>query len=199
MPSRLDRLDEVEQAVQRVQVGLDLRDLRADVAVDARHLQPRQRRPRGDSGQRLVVRDAELVVLQPGGDVGVRAGVDVGVDAQADRRRSAAARPPPATARPARAALSTLKQRTPTCSAWRISARVLPTPEKTTRRGSPPAASTRCSSPPETMSKPQPARAKVCSTARLGVGLHRIADQVRPARQCALVGRPAASSMARCE
>lgn len=33
--------------------------------------------------------------------------------------------------------------------------------------GLPPAASTRASSPPETMSKPQPACAKVCSTARL--------------------------------
>jgi hypothetical protein len=41
----------------------------------------------------------------------------------------------------------------------------LPTPENTTLAGSPPAASTRASSPPDTMSKPQPAWAKVCSTA----------------------------------
>jgi hypothetical protein len=39
--------------------------------------------------QRLVMRHAELVVAQAGGDVGVGAGVDVGVDAQADRRRAA--------------------------------------------------------------------------------------------------------------
>ena len=63
------------------------------------------------------------------------------------------------------ASLSTLKQPMPACSACRISARVLPTPEKITLAGSPPAASTRCSSPPETMSKPQPARANTCSTA----------------------------------
>ena len=36
-----DRLDQVEQAVQRVEVGLHLRDLRADVAIDAHHLQAR--------------------------------------------------------------------------------------------------------------------------------------------------------------
>ena len=55
------------------------------------------------------------------------------------------------------ASLSTLKQPMPAASAWRISARVLPTPEKMILAGSPPAASTRASSPPETMSKPQPA------------------------------------------
>ena len=42
---------------------------------------------------------------------------------------------------------------------------VLPTPEKTTLAGSPPAWSTRYNSPPETMSKPAPARASKASTA----------------------------------
>ena len=86
----LDALDQVEQPVERVQVGLDLRDLRADVAVDAHHLQARQLGRAAIGGQRLVVRDAELVVLQAGGDVGVRAGIDVGVDAQADPRGASA-------------------------------------------------------------------------------------------------------------
>ena len=45
MPSASTRLDQVEQAVERVEVGRDLGDLRADVAVDADHLEARQ--PRG--------------------------------------------------------------------------------------------------------------------------------------------------------
>ena len=53
----------------------------------------------------------------------------------------------------------------PASKAVRISARVLPTPEKITWDGSPPAASTRSNSPPDTMSKPQPAWANTCSTA----------------------------------
>ena len=88
----LDRLDQIEQPLQRVQVGFDLRDLRADVAIDADHAQPRQRGGAAVGGQRLVVGDAELVVLQPGGDVGVGAGIDVGVDAQAHRRGAALGR-----------------------------------------------------------------------------------------------------------
>ena len=63
--------------------------------------------------------------------------------------------------------LSTLKHITPTSSARNISARDLPTPENTTFAGSTPAASTRSSSPPDTMSKPQPALRNTCSTARL--------------------------------
>ena len=62
---------------------------------------------------------------------------------------------------------STLKHRMPASSAASISASVLPTPENTTFAGSPPAARTRASSPPETMSKPLPSRASRSSTARL--------------------------------
>ena len=40
---RLDRLDQVQQAVERVEVRLGLGDLRADVAVDADHLEAGQR------------------------------------------------------------------------------------------------------------------------------------------------------------
>jgi hypothetical protein len=39
--------------------------------------------------QSLFMGDAELVVLQAGGDVGMRFGIDIRVDAQADRRRAA--------------------------------------------------------------------------------------------------------------
>jgi hypothetical protein len=67
----------------RVQVGGDLRDLRTDVEIDAGDFQTRQRGcvPVGRHG--VLVRDAELVALQPGGDVGVGAGVHIRVDAQA--------------------------------------------------------------------------------------------------------------------
>ena len=57
------------------------RELRPDVAVDADHLEVRQRGRLGVDfgGQRDV--DAELILLQPGGDVRVSAGVDVRIDA----------------------------------------------------------------------------------------------------------------------
>ena len=54
----------------------------------------------------------------------------------------------------------------PARNASTISLSVLPTPENSTLRGSPPAASTRASSPPETMSKPAPSCAISASTAR---------------------------------
>ena len=76
----------------------------------------------------------------------------------------------------------------PAASAWRISARVLPTPEKITLAGSAPAASTRASSPPETMSKPQPACGEDAQHAERRVGLDRIADQRIAALEAALVG-----------
>ena len=60
---------------------------------------------------------------------------------------------------------SQLKLWMPLASAYSTSAAVLPTPEKTTLPGSPPAWSTRNSSPPETMSKPAPALASSASTA----------------------------------
>lgn len=53
----------------------------------------------------------------------------------------------------------------PALSAASISARVLPTPENTILPGSTPAASARCSSPPETMSIPAPWEARVRRTA----------------------------------
>ena len=178
----LERLDQVEQAVQRVEVGSDLGDLRADVAVDADHLEARQRRCAPVRCQRLVVRDAELVALQAGRDVGVRLGVDVGVDAQADRR----VRPLSAATSDSvcsSASLSTLKHRTPASSARRISC-ALSCRRRRTRpwSASPPAASTRSSSPPETMSKPQPACGEGLQHRQGRVGLHRIADQVRRGR-----------------
>ena len=59
----------------------------------------------------------------------------------------------------------------PAASAARSSAALLPTPENTMSAGSPPAARARASSPPETMSKPQPSVRSSCSTARLPLAL----------------------------
>ena len=64
-----------------------------------------------------------------------------------------------------------------------ISAPLLPTPENTVLAGAPPAASTRSSSPRETMSKPAPRRARTLSTPRLELAF--IAKQtMRHAGQC---------------
>ena len=66
---------------------------------------------------------------------------------------------------------STLKHRMSCVKAKRISSIDFPTPEKITLRGSPPAARTRNSSPPETMSKPEPSLLNTFSTARLELDL----------------------------
>ena len=71
-----------QHTVQRRQEWRALGDLRADVAVDAVDLQVGQGSRLPIRRQRLTVGDAELVFLQPGGNVGVRGCVHVRVDAQ---------------------------------------------------------------------------------------------------------------------
>ena len=68
-------IDQIEQAVQGVQVRGRGRDLRADVAINAHHRQAGQvaRQPVG--GQGFFMGHTELVVLQAGGDVRMGAGV----------------------------------------------------------------------------------------------------------------------------
>ena len=86
------------------------------------------------------------------------------------------------------ASLSTLKQPMPSVQRPSHFARVLPTPEKMMSLPCPPAASTRSSSPPETMSKPQPAWAKHLEYTQRGIRLHRIADPHATSGKPALVG-----------
>ena len=90
-------------------------------------------------------------------------------------RRATGARVPSsrATSSRVRSSLtdSTLKRRISAFSASRISSRVLPTPEKMIFFGGTPARSARCSSPPETMSAPAPALARVEITARFEFAL----------------------------
>jgi hypothetical protein len=67
-------------------------DLRADVHVDTDEPQPLHVPPVAIDPARLFERHPELVDAQPGGDVGVRLGVDVGVDAQRYARGAAGGR-----------------------------------------------------------------------------------------------------------
>ena len=84
-------------------------------------------------------------------------GVDVGVDAQADARACGRCRARPRDSSSSSASLSTLKQQHAGVERARASRRAsCRRPRRRSRAGSPPAASTRSSSPPETMSKPQP-------------------------------------------
>ncbi len=113
--------------------------------------------------QRVIVRNAELVALQSGGNVGVRLRVDVGL-----MRRLIGARRPVESATSfstsSSASLSTLKQLMLADKPCRISSRVLPTPEKTILAGSVPTASARARSPPDTRSNPHPASANTRRT-----------------------------------
>ena len=107
--------------------------------------------------------------------------VDVGIHAQRDRARSCRRARRPRSSSSSSAADSTLKQRMPAASAASISAAVLPTPENTVFAGSPPAAITRASSPPDTMSKPLPDAREEVQDSEVGVRLDRVADEVRNA------------------
>ena len=88
----LDGLHQIEQPLQCGEVRRAVGDLRADVAVDADDLDARQARGLPVHSHRALVGDAELVAAQPGGDVGMGLGVDVRIDAQADRRALAGCR-----------------------------------------------------------------------------------------------------------
>ena len=63
---RLNRGDQVKHPVHRVQIRRHLGDLRADMAIDADHLQPRKRSRMLVDAQRVFMRDAKLVALQAG-------------------------------------------------------------------------------------------------------------------------------------
>ena len=88
-PRGFNRLHEVQHTVQCIQVGRNLRDLRANMAVNAHHLDAWQLGGALVSGHGHLVCDAELVALEPGRDVGVRSRVHIRVHAQAHPRRAA--------------------------------------------------------------------------------------------------------------
>ena len=74
-----------QQAAQGVEKGAHLGQLRADVAIQSHHLHVVQGRGPLVYAQGLVGLHPELVLPQAGGDIGVGAGVHVGVDPHRDR------------------------------------------------------------------------------------------------------------------
>ena len=91
-----------------------------------------------------------------------------------------------AISRSSSTALSTLIWRTPTSMAKASSASVLPTPEKTIRSPGTPAFSARRISPSDTVSAPQPSRARVASTDRFELAFTAKAISASPsAGRCA--------------
>src|SRR5690606_30672072 len=60
----IELFDQVEQFFQCVEIRADIRELRADVAVDPYDFQPWQRSRQAIGVQRRFDRDAELVFLQ---------------------------------------------------------------------------------------------------------------------------------------
>ena len=78
-PQPVDQLFELFQGVHK---GRHLGDLGADVAGHPHHLEMRQIPSPAIVSHGLLDVDAELVLLEPGGDVGMGLGVDVRIDPQ---------------------------------------------------------------------------------------------------------------------
>ena len=79
-------VDQREHLLHRFAIRRKLRDLRSDVDVDPAHRDRRERRRVAVQRGGLVDADAELALLEARRDVGMRARIDVGVHAKADRR-----------------------------------------------------------------------------------------------------------------
>ena len=131
MPCASTASHQVEQPLQRVEVGRAVGDLRADVAVDAGHREAGQRARH--AGRRPARARARCRTCCRAGRSRCRDASSASTSGLT-RRLMRAVRPA-ATATcdstSSSASLSTLKHSTPASSAARISARVLPTPEKT--------------------------------------------------------------------
>ena len=83
-------VNEGQNAFQRLGKGGGIKQLRADVAINADDTDVRQGGCAAIQGQRVVVSHAKLRFLETGRNVGVGFRVDVGINAQADRRILAA-------------------------------------------------------------------------------------------------------------
>jgi hypothetical protein len=76
---------EVGDRAHRLGRGLEIAQLRADVALHPGDHEARQEPGLAKDSRRLFDGHAELVLAQAGGDVGMRLGIDVGIHAQRDR------------------------------------------------------------------------------------------------------------------
>ena len=75
-----EAVDQRQEAVEGIEEGRQRSELGADVAVHAEDFQVRQLGGAGIDRLGVGDVDAELVFLETGGNVGVGAGVDVGID-----------------------------------------------------------------------------------------------------------------------
>ena len=80
------RRDQILQQAEGVVEGLQLGDLAADMHVDAGDFNARQSGGMGIDGAGALPGNAELVFLLAGRDLRMRAGIDIRVDAEGDRR-----------------------------------------------------------------------------------------------------------------
>ncbi len=83
----VEPVDQRQHAVSGLEQRRRVGQLRADVAVDARHFEVGHIRRTAVQVEGVCVRHAELVLFESGGDVGVRLRIDIRVDAERDRRR----------------------------------------------------------------------------------------------------------------
>ena len=160
-------VDEFQHLPHGFAVRRQLGDLRANVDVESADNDVAETSGTSVQRSRIGEGDAEFALLQARGDVRMRQRIHVRIHAEADGCDQARAAGD-------RIETSELGGR---LDVEAVDADVkrrshfsfgLATPENTTLAGSPPAASTRASSPPDTMSKPLPSRAKSPSTARFG-------------------------------
>ncbi len=82
-------VDQHQDAVQRIEKGAGVGELRADMAVHALDGQVRQAGGVGVHLRGAGDINAEFIVAQAGGNIGVRFGVDIGIDANRHRRHHA--------------------------------------------------------------------------------------------------------------
>ncbi len=85
-PVPFKSLDEVEHLVGGVHIRRHFGDLRADMAVDTDDLDILQGSSAPIQRQRLVQSDAKFVLLEPGGDVRMSLRIDIGIGADRDAR-----------------------------------------------------------------------------------------------------------------
>ena len=79
-----DLFNQVKQTIQRVDVGRDVHDLRADVAINAHNFDAGQGSGPRVGGHCVAMGHAKFVALQAGGNVGVGACINIRVHTQAD-------------------------------------------------------------------------------------------------------------------
>jgi len=83
---RGQRVGQLQYALERVHERCQAGDLRADMTVDALDPEVLEFACAAVQCQRIAVGHAEFAVFEPGGDIGVRFGVHVGVHPQTDGR-----------------------------------------------------------------------------------------------------------------